>query len=313
MKVSVIIVNHNTGKVLEECVRSLNTFEKEGSYEVIIIDNFSKDDSKERIEKLAESFTNISAIYTSSLLGFSAANNIGIRTSKGEFVLIMNPDIIFTEPVFARLINYLEMNAAAGAISPALVGTDGNFQRNYFQRFPTIRQFIYYNSAVAGLFNKSAGRMNRYLENQDIDITTGEVYFTEQLPCAFFFTRRVNMNDAGLMDESYQLFFEDVDLSWKIGRNHKLAVDTSLRVTHLGGSSFKTANNWWLYGRYIYSMMNFFRLHYSKTKLLLLKTLAFTNSISVIFVEYLKAPLGKKDTYRVSKHKYLLSLMRGKN
>lgn len=313
MKVSVIIVNHNTGNVLVDCVRSLAIFENEVKYEVVIVDNFSSDNSRDQVSLLLNENTNITAIYTDSLIGFSAANNLGIKASDGDYVLIMNPDIIFTEPVFARLISYLESHADAGAISPALVGTDGKFQRNYFQRFPSIRQFIFYNSLAAGLFNKSARRMNRYLENQDINISTGKTYFTEQIPCAFFFTRRLNLLDVGLMDESYRLFFEDVDLSWRIGIKHKLVVDTSLKITHLGGSSFKTENNWWLYGRYIISMINFFRLHYSTARLITLKFLVYTNSILVISAEYIKTPFGKKDTYRLSKHKYMLSLMRGKN
>lgn len=313
MKVSVIIVNHNTGNVLVDCIRSLAKFEKEVNYEIVIIDNFSSDNSRSEIDMLVKENSNITAINTDSLIGFSAANNLGIKASNGEYVLIMNPDIIFTEPVFTRLISYLESHADAGAITPALVGTDGNFQRNYFQRFPSIRQFIFYNSLAAGLFNKSASRMNKYLENQDIDISTGKTYFTEQIPCAFFFTRRSNLADVGLMDESYILFFEDVDLSWNIGKKHKLVVDTSMIVTHLGGSSFKTENNWWLYGRYIISMINFFRLHYSTARLITLKFLVYTNSILIIYFEYIKALLGKKDAYRLSKHKYMLSLMRGEN
>ncbi|HMT10626.1 MAG TPA: glycosyltransferase, partial [Ignavibacteria bacterium] len=225
-----------------DCIRSLAVFENVVKYEVIIVDNFSSGNSREQINMLLKENSNISAIYTESLIGFSAANNLGIKAS--------NPDIIFTEPVFARLIDYMQSNTTCGAICPALVGTDGNFQRNYFQRFPTIRQFIYYNSAIAGLFNKSASRMNRFLENQDIDISTGKVYFTEQIPCAFFFTQRSFLSEVGLMDESYRLFFEDVDLSWKIGKKHRLAVDTGIKIIHLGGSSFKTENNWWLYGRY---------------------------------------------------------------
>jgi len=313
LKLSIIIVNHNTGNILKDCLDSLYKFEVADNIEIFIIDNFSNDDSRAVIKNLKKKYERIDVLFTDTLVSFSAANNLGIKVSNGEYILIMNPDIIFTEPVFARLVDYMQSNTTCGAICPALVGTDGNFQRNYFQRFPTIRQFIYYNSAIAGLFNKSAGRMNRFLENQNIDISTGKVYFTEQIPCAFFFTRRSVLSEVGLMDESYRLFFEDVDLSWKIGKRHKLAVDTGIKITHLGGSSFKTENNWWLYGRYIVSMINFFRLHYSKSRYMTLKFLVYTNSLAVLFFEYLKAPFGKKDSYRVSKHKYLLSLMGEKN
>ncbi|HWA07751.1 MAG TPA: glycosyltransferase family 2 protein [Ignavibacteria bacterium] len=314
MLISIIIVNYNTGSILNDCINSVNKIEKSSDTEIIIVDNYSSDDSKEIIAQLSGKYKNVKYEYTESLISFSAANNRGIKQASGEFILIMNPDIIFTEPVLEKLISLMKSNETIGAISPALVGTDGKFQRNYFQRYPSIRQFIYYHSIIAKFFNRSAKRMNRYLENQDIDISTGKIYFTEQIPCAFFLTGKDTITELGLMDESYKLFFEDVDLSYRFAqRNKLLAVDTGLSVTHLGGSSFKTKENWWLHGRYILSMLNFFKKHYSPARTTFLRILIRMNSYTILFIEIVKNIFGRKDEYRFKKHKHLIQLLREEN
>lgn len=310
MKFSIVIVNHNTGNILKDCLDSLYKFEDVDDIEFFIIDNFSNDDSRAVIENLKKKYERINVLYTDTLVSFSAANNLGIKVSNGEYILIMNPDIIFTEPVLDKLCGILKAETSIGGITPALTGTDGKFQRNYFQRFPTIRQFIYFQSVLAKLFNHSAKRMNKYLENQDIDISTGKMYFTEQIPCAFLLTRRSSLEKIGFMDESFVLFFEDVDLSYRIGVEKKLAVDTSMRITHLGGSSFKSENNWWLYGRFTASMLHFFKKHFTTYRYILLKAIVIANSYTVVFIENLKGIFAKKDVYRYKKHKHLLGLLK---
>ena len=313
MLISIIIVNHNTGSILNDCIRSVFKFENSSGIEIIIIDNYSADDSKDIISELAGKYSNIKYEFTDELISFSEANNIGIRLASGDYILIMNPDIIFTEPVLHKLIADMKSNEDIGAITPALIGTDGNFQRNYFQRYPSIRQFIYYHSIIAKFFNRSTKRMNKYLENQEIDISTGRIYLTEQIPCAFFLTMKTTIEKLGLMDESYKLFFEDVDLSYKMAKSKKLAVDTGVKVTHLGGSSFKTDNNWWLHGRYIMSMINFFKKHYSPVRTALLKVLVKLNSYLILIIEALKNIFGRKDEYRQNKHRYLIQLLKEEN
>lgn len=313
MLISIIIVNHNTGSILNDCISSIIKLETGSAIEIIIVDNFSTDDSKQIIADLAGKYSNIKYEFTDALISFSAANNLGIKQAEGEYILIMNPDIIFTEPVLDRLIAEMNGDDTIGAITPALIGTDGNFQRNYFQRYPTIRQFIYYHSIIAKFFNRSARRMNKFLENQDIDISTGKMYFTEQIPCAFFLTEKAAITRLGLMDESYKLFFEDVDLSYKMAKSKKLAIDTGIKVTHLGGSSFKTDDNWWLHGRYIMSMINFFRKHYSPARTALLKVLIIMNSYTILLIEAVKNIFGKKDEYRYKKHKHLIQLLKEEN
>ncbi len=305
--ISILIVNYNTGKILKDCISSIYKFEQGESFELILIDNNSTDDTKDIIEQIASEKKNVKTIFLKEDQGFSFANNRGFEVSSGEYILIMNPDIIFTEQIFEKLIENFTDNPEMGAVSPLLIGTDGKFQRNYFQRYPTITQFILFYSFIAKPFFKFPRLVNRYLMNLVINPESGKLEFTEQIPCAFFFTTRKIFEQASKMDESYVLFFEDVDLSFQINKKNKLAVDTRLSVTHLGGISFRSKDNWWMHGRFILSMINFFDKNYIPLKSLMLKIIIVKNSLLILCFEYLKKIFGGSDEYRIKKHKYFLA------
>ncbi|MBK8981151.1 MAG: glycosyltransferase [Ignavibacteria bacterium] len=307
MTVSIIIVNYKTPAVLKDCVESVFQFEKENTFEIIIVDNHSRDGSEEVIKRLAEKHENVKAVYLKSKISFSAANNKGFDESKGEFILIMNPDIIFTEPLLKKLTDNLIHLANTGAVCPRLNGTDGKFQYRYFQRYPSVIQFILFYSFAAKLFENFGYLKNRYLCNYEIDLNSGKAEKTDQIPCAFYFTRKDIFEESGEMNETYELFFEDVDLSYRTSKKYDLKVDTSISVTHLGGESFKSGDDHWLHGRFIMSMIKFFENNYGAIRTLLLKVCVYANSLIVISGEYLKGLAGKKNSYRLKKHKYLIS------
>lgn len=307
MTVSLIIVNYNTGRILKECVESIYKYETEIEFEIVIVDNASTDDSKEFIENISAEHPGITPVILDEKISFSAANNNGYELSTGEFILIMNPDIIFTEPLLLKLIYDLNSDNELGAVSPLLIGTDGKFQRAYFQRYPSLMQFVLFYSIFGNIFQKNIKLVFKYQENGDINIDSKKIEDTDQIPCAFFLTKKEIFEKAGKMDPVYFLFFEDVDLSYQINKNYKLGVDTSLKVTHLGGSSFKTSDDYWLYGRFIIGMITFFNKNYSSGKTFVLKSSAVLNSNIIIFTERIKKIFGKEDDYRLRKHDFFLN------
>jgi len=310
LEISYIIVNFNTGTLLEKCVRSLLRFENFKSYEIVIVDNLSTDDSKYIIERLSKEFQCVKTFYLYHKVSFSEANNIGIDNSNGKYIVILNPDIIWEEPVLGKLINKIQTNKDIGAISPLLVGNDGKFQRNYFQRYPSILQFLFFYSIFSKIFIRYNGLLNRYLENQDIEKTEKEIVIVEQLPCAFILMSKETFLKAGKLDPNYKIFFEDVDLSYRINKFAQLAVFKGAKVFHLGGASMSAHNNYWLYGRFLLSMVYFFSKHYSRTKTLILKILIILNSSLILLIEFSKLILGKQNKYRLKKHKYVISEFR---
>ena len=307
MTISVIIVNYNTSEVLEKCLKSILQYEKELSFEIIVVDNNSSDNSAQVIEKYSNEKVGFKSILLKDKVSFSAANNIGYDLSVGGYIIIMNPDIIFTEPLFDELTQAFESHTKTGAVCPVLNGTDGKFQYRYFQRFPTITQFVMFYSVIAKIFDGSEYFKNKYLCNYDINLNSGNPERTDQIPCAFLMTKRSIFEEAGKMNETYELFFEDVDLCYRIGKNHELNIDTSLQVTHLGGESFKTSDDYWLHGRFILSMIRFFENNYGPLRTLILKCTVYINSLFVILSENLKMIIGKKNIYRYKKHKHLIT------
>ncbi len=306
MKVSIIIVNHNTAEVLKDCVESAFKFESSDMFEIIVVDNYSKDSSEIIIKQFEQKYSNVKSIFLKKLESFSFSNNRGFYVSTGEYTLIMNPDIIFTEAVLEKLIQNIEADKTIGGITPMLMGTDNHFQRNYFQRYPSVIQFILFQSVLMKIFHKFPKLMNRYLEDQDIEKNNNELVSVDQIPGAFFLTTRTIFEEIGKMDESFKLFWEDMDLSYQIGKKYKLIVNKKLRITHLGGSSFHSDENWWMYARYIMSMNYFFDKNYNFLRATGLKFFSILNSVFVVDVELIKKLFGKSDVYRFRKHKNFL-------
>lgn len=305
-KISVIIVNLNTGNILRECIESFYKYENDFESEIIIVDQSSEDNSREVIIELAGRYDNIKYIFNDTLKSFSHANNQGFEISTGDYILIMNPDIIFINPVLKKLVGGMKENSNIGAMSPYLMGKDGKFQQEYFRRYPSVMQFILFYMIFSKPFYRSSRLRRRYFENSDINTNSNGIEFVEQIPCAFFLTTREIFESAGKMDEKYMLFYEDVDLSYQIHKNFRLGVDMSVKILHLGGQSFKTENNWWLHGRFLMSMHYFIEKNRGKYKSFLLKTFSLSNSVFIVALERIKLLLGKKDTYRYNKHKYYL-------
>ncbi|MGB9696165.1 MAG: glycosyltransferase family 2 protein [Ignavibacteria bacterium] len=308
--ISYIIVNFNTGRLLEQCVRSLLEFENYTDIEIIVIDNASSDESKGIIERLSKEFKCVKSFYLDYRVSFSEANNIGIDNSNGEYIVILNPDIIWREAIVEKLVNKLQTSENIVAISPLLIGEDGKFQSSYFQKYPSVLQFLLFYSIFSKFFNRSFWLLNRYLQNQEIENFPDEVVIVEQLPCAFILMRKETFLKVGKLDPNYKLFFEDVDLSYRINKVARLAVYTGSKVIHLGGASMSGYNNYWLYGRFLLSMIYFFSKNYTRTRTLALKILIVINSSLILLVETFKRIVGKQNEYRFKKHKYLLSELR---
>jgi N-acetylglucosaminyl-diphospho-decaprenol L-rhamnosyltransferase len=310
--ISIIIVNYKSSEILSKSIESLFMIETHKNFEVIIIDNFSEDNSRDIIKEIANTYKSVKYVFLDERKSFSFANNRGFDVSEGEYILIQNPDVIYTEPVIMQLVEKMKSNKVIGAICPLLMGENGKFQRNYFQRYPTLTQFILFYSVFGKFFHRFAFLMNKYLENQDIEKSNNSLVFVEQIPCAFFLTSRDVFIKAGKMDERYELFFEDVDLSYRINKEYKLAVDKTLRILHLGGVSFKDENNWWMYGRFVYSMYFFIKKNYGKGSANIFIFFSVSNSYVLITFEYIKKIFRKENLYRIKKHKYLINIFKNK-
>jgi len=306
---SIIIVNYNTGNYLKKCIKSIFKYEPHDSFQIIIVDNASSDKTFTEIEEIINEYKNIKFIKSDINLGFAKANNLGFKESCGEYILILNPDIEFQSSVLSKLKSHLNKKNA-GAVSPLLKDAGSKIQYNYYQHYPTIRQFLYFHSIFAKFCINNAKLTNKFLYESSFVTNIDSLAEVTQLPCAFLLTRRDIFSDAGEMNEKYFLFFEDMDLSFRIRRNYKLYVNTNESVLHYGGSSFNIDKNPEIYGKYILSMNIFFDLNCNFLRAFMMKILTVFNSLLILTIEYLKKLAKRSDEFRIEKHKYFLQLFK---
>ncbi len=303
MKISIIIVNYNTAKFLESCIRSVVYFENKFDLEFIIVDNKSEDDSEYIINKLISEYKNVKCVFLDSNRGFAYANNRGVEISDGDYVLILNPDVIFTECVFEKLIA-LHQARKPGVLGVKLFGDDNIFQHKYYQKYPSVIQYTLFYSIFSKPFIKSEYFLNKFLYSK-INTSGDEITSVPQVPGAFMFFKSEIFRDFNGFNENYFLFFEDVDLCFRINKKNELLI-ADLKVLHTGASSMFLNSDNKIYGYFIISFLKFFKFNYNLFDYYFLKIFIFKNCIMKIVLEYTRKILGKSNSGIISVHKYIL-------
>ena len=256
MKLSVVIVNYNVKHFLEQCLSSVcKAVKNVQSAEVIVVDNASSDGS---VEYLTERFPDVKFIASDKNLGFARANNIAIRQSKGEYVLLLNPDTIVAENTFAHFVDFMDKHPDAGACGAYMLHTDGTFALESRRGLPTPFVAFCKMSGLTSLFPKSRlfGRyymcyLNEF-EVDPIEIVSG----------AYMFLRREALDKAGLLDEDFFMYGEDIDLSYRILQSGYQNYFLPTPILHYKGESTKKSS--YRYTHTFYQAMQlFFRKHYS--------------------------------------------------
>ncbi len=251
---SIIIVHYKTRELTLQCLRSIREFPPRIVYEVILIDNGSRDGIGEAV---AEEFPEVRLIETGRNDGFSRANNLGIVNARGKYILLLNSDTKILDPVLDRLVQILEARPEVGAIGPQHVGGDGRHQVSY-GKFPNLfteilRKIMNYRIS---LYDEN---IRGYLETfcsieQEVDWLSGS--------CLLL--RREALGQAGLLDESFFMYFEDLDLCRRIrDRGWKIVFCPMSKILHYSGQSVKENI---LAGLVAYrqSQLHFARKHYGR-------------------------------------------------
>lgn len=208
--VSVIIVTYNSAREIHHCLRSLLHALSTLSAEVIIVDNNSADSTVAAIVSLQGEFTarkiELRITQNPGNRGFTRATNQGLQQARGEFLLLMNPDIEVRVHTITSLIAFLGENERAGAAAPQLRNPNGSIQPSC-RRFPRGRDLLFELSGAAKVLRGSA-YFNRWKMPDFDHATMTEV---EQPQGAFLLIRRTAFEQVGFLDERFEMFFSDVD------------------------------------------------------------------------------------------------------
>ena len=255
MKLSVVIVNYNVKYFLEQCLSSVERAISGIEAEVFVVDNASSDGS---VEYLRQRFANVKFIASDKNLGFACANNLAIKESKGEYVLLLNPDTIVAENTFADFIKFMDGHADAGACGAYMLRINGSFALESRRGLPTPFVAFCKMSGLSSLFPKShlfGKYYMRYLnerESNQIEIMSG----------AYMFLRKKVIEEVGLLDEDFFMYGEDIDLSYRILKAGYKNYFLPSPILHYKGES--THKSTYRYVHTFYQAMQlFFNKHYS--------------------------------------------------
>ncbi|HRI28473.1 MAG TPA: glycosyltransferase family 2 protein, partial [Chitinophagales bacterium] len=209
MKLSVIIVNYNVKYFLEQALLSVRRALEGLSAEVIVVDNNSVDGS---VEMVRQKFEEVVLIANSKNVGFSAANNQAIRIAKGEYILLLNPDTVVEEDTFAKTIGFMDTHPQAGALGVKMYDGKGVFLPESKRGLPTPATAFYKMTGLSALFPHSKIFNHYYLGH----LNNNEVHEIEVLSGAFMLLRKSVLDKIGLLDETFFMYGEDIDLSYRV-------------------------------------------------------------------------------------------------
>ncbi len=259
MKLSIIIVNYNVKYFLEQCLKAVENAIKGIDVDVWVVDNNSVDGS---IEMVNQKFSWVKCIVNSENTGFSKANNQAIAASNGEYVLLLNPDTVVEEDCFTKCIAFMDSHIHAGALGVRMVDGRGNFLPESKRGLPTPEVALYKMFGLNKVFPKSR-KFGHYHLGYLPEMETNEV---EVLAGAFMFLRRSALEKVGVLDETFFMYGEDIDLSYRINKGgYKNYYFPETSIIHYKGESTKkgSAN----YVKIFYqAMVIFARKHYSGSK-----------------------------------------------
>ncbi|MCZ0756858.1 glycosyltransferase family 2 protein [Anoxybacillus sp. J5B_2022] len=209
MDISIIIVNYNTPKLTVEAIESILKSKTKYSYEIIVVDNHSSDDS---VRILKGKFPNIVVIENKQNVGFSKANNQAIKLSKGRYILLLNSDTIVKEDTIEKMIEFMDKSKKVGASGCEVVLPNGELDRACHRGFPTPEASFYYLVGLARLFPRSR-RFNQYHLGY---MNLNEPHPIDCLVGAFMMVRREVIEQVGLLDEEFFMYGEDIDWCYRI-------------------------------------------------------------------------------------------------
>ncbi len=259
MKLSVIIVNYNVKHFLEQCLHSVYKAANGIETEIFVVDNNSVDGSSQLIR---EKFPDLYFIENKENLGFSRANNQAIRKASGKYILLLNPDTVVEEDTFSKVTGFMEAHPEAGGLGVKMIDGKGAFLPESKRGLPTPWVAFYKMFGLSRLFPKSR-KFGKYHLSY---LSENDIHEIEVLAGAFMLIRKETLDKVGLLDETFFMYGEDIDLSYRITKGgYKNYYFPETTIIHYKGESTKKGSL--NYVKVFYSAMIIFaRKHFSGGK-----------------------------------------------
>ena len=233
MELSIVIVNYNVKEFLTQCLDSIFKSQTQYNYEVIVIDNSSRDSGRDEI---CSTFKDITWIDNSENVGFGRANNQGFSRAKGVYTLILNPDTVLQEDTLEKCISYLLAHPEVGGLGIKGLDGSGQFLPESKRALPTPLVALWKITGLSAIFPKSSVFARYHLghlspeENHEVDILVG----------CFMMVPTQLLLSVGGFDPQYFMYGEDIDLSYELQKTgHKNIYFSDSQIIHYKGESTK--------------------------------------------------------------------------
>ena len=227
-RVTIVIVTYNSARDIDRVLRSLTEPPAATTHEIVVVDNASTDDTVTRIRS---SWPGVRLIASRNNLGFAAANNRGIRESSSELVLLLNPDTRVPPGAIDRLVAHLDARREVAIVGPRIVDGEGRAELSFGSMIAPLTELrqkllVVGNDRGVRPIVTMVERMTRY--THEVDWVSG----------ACLLIHRADLEAAGLLDERFFLYTEDVDLCASV-RTHgrKVLFVADVEIQHLRGRS----------------------------------------------------------------------------
>lgn len=255
-KLSVIIVSYNVCYFLEQALVSVRRALNGLDAEVFVVDNNSADNS---VAMVKQRFPEVTLLANKQNLGFAKANNLAIRKATGEYILLLNPDTVVEEDTFSKCLAFMDGHPEAGGLGVKMLDGNGNFLPESKRGLPTPLVAFYKIFGLAALFPQSRIFGQYYLSYTDKEA----VQEVDVLAGAFMLLRHTSLNKTGYLDETFFMYGEDVDLSYRLQlAGYKNYYFPLARIIHYKGESTKRGSLNYVYLFYK-AMSVFARKHFS--------------------------------------------------
>lgn len=230
--VDIIIVSYNARADLERCLHSLHAAPPATPHRIVVVDNASSDGSLEAVQR---GWPDVVLVPMGRNAGFAAANNAGIRATHGDLILLLNSDTIVPAGAIDRLVARLEREPAVVAVGPRLVDGEGRAEWSFGRMLTPWNEA--WRALGGSLYNRRVPAVTWHVERA----SRREAY-PHWVSGACLLVRRRAAEAAGLLDERYFMYEEDVDFCAAL-RAHggKILFTPEAEVVHLRGRSARSA------------------------------------------------------------------------
>ncbi len=258
LKFSFVVINYNSFDYTDKCLKSIQQFCRNYSYEIIVIDNASVDDSASR---LAAKFSDVIFINNTENYGFARACNQGIERASGEYIVFLNNDFEFTTDIFDKIIDKFQRYENLGLLGFQLLNPDGTPQRTAFV-FPTLFRRLLQLTLVPIMRRRtSVLKPKAQKHDQVVDYIKGALMI---VPARLFHQLQLRF------DENYFMYHEELDLAYQLRQRGKICLLDATQAGIHYGMNFEDIENERVFLLRQKNVLYFYQKNYGRARLRLL-------------------------------------------